>query len=317
MKSTIYHLHYDAEKFAIVILINEKAVPFLSGITPNNNVIKMLMKYFNFYPPNLFDFDQVNLSFTEKFGFNDASINSGIKDGFLEFVIPIPAQTLVKNEPCRECNGSGKNYLGERKCFSCNGTKLNRISNTLSVRSTVATLYLLLRYLDFTFSNFSEKNEKNKIKIPQDILLSISMESGQCKGGVAGGFSSEIDEKSKKLFQDLKIKEPYNFSEKAIGGPLVYLEKVHNDMVSFYGHMYGRPVSESESRCEFNASIKEDGRIYLQTIGVNGCSVYHERSGFGNMLDGLTLTCHNIDYYLQELTLLVGVISYYQMVSEI
>ena len=243
--------------------------------------------------------------FTERFGFDECGTVRAV-DGYtvIEFVLP---EAKYSDDVCSECQGTGIKRISfeDRPCYFCKGLGEELISTGTMRHAICLTTYALFWLLESALINGGrERYEQHAVYVSSV----ISQPGGMAfAGGVSVEFMAAITE----LYAELVSKPPE--SDRGTRAPSFEFDQAESAMVSAWLHM---SLSDSDRLVhEMRAELYENGRVYVECPGQNGCSVYTSSQGmpvyFSN---GQNMDSHNVDSTMQQLALMIGFAKVYEEV---
>ncbi|MDD5098222.1 MAG: hypothetical protein PHD31_00645 [Candidatus Pacebacteria bacterium] len=200
-----------------------------------------------------YDFQNISLDFYGNFGIDDAFINKGNRNDFIEFLVPIPSISTVTKIKCDRCNGSGKDPYScdDSPCLSCRGTGKKLKDNWKPIRKTVLSLSLftdIARYAYGEAPTLSRRKQLLSLIVFADTNYSIG-------GDMSPAFCWYL--------------------ENIIGRS--NLENVQEAMRHVYSHIWG-----GERDSIFQAYVEENGFLVLNCLNGGICPTsYSFREGKG------------------------------------
>ncbi len=228
--------------------------------------------------------------FGGNFGFDNVFERREEKNGFSEFLIKIPRVKKITNKPCGWCNGSGKDRWRNDKCLSCKGKgKEYKYDWKIS--------YAISASLKVFFILASFPKIETDVSFPQLLTLTIVTARGDYGGAIGGEFGISLVE---------WLNSNYCDKEETA-------KQMKYAAMCAYKRMFG--ISSFEEY-DFRAEISDVGGVMLDCPG-NATGIYPEscyKIDIGK--EGYSLTCHNLDTPMQQLTLLAGLAALHDLVRE-
>ncbi len=128
---------------AIILRIHRDFIQQTQPIDPEKSpIIAHFIKEFNFR--------RFSPDFNGNFGFDDSFQWLGEREGFSEFLIPLPVVKKQTGKKCRSCGGSGKDeYIEDSDCLYCEGSGRESIiewSSAFAVSATLTVRTTLMRF---------------------------------------------------------------------------------------------------------------------------------------------------------------------------
>jgi len=280
---------FDGEKKMIILRIHEDFLPTLERANDDSPIVKDFL--------STFGFDFFSNDIKEGFGFEKTFLRTSDGDagGFVDFAIPIPRVKVWEKTPCSHCEGSGKSEYGPGKCIFCEGKgkehrmewkKPYAISATFTLFTTLASI-------------FGYESETSA-KIPQLLTLqTITMKDmhGAEIGGELSPFVLEwiiekAEQKEKDEFSIAPVEEALrNTYKRMMGGSSGYSERGIRS--------WGRKSGFIAIDCPGNAT----------GIYTDGSDISYRKKG-----EGCTLSSHNVDSPIQQITLIAGLAKLHDLV---
>ncbi|MCX6760514.1 MAG: hypothetical protein NTZ84_00170 [Candidatus Nealsonbacteria bacterium] len=217
-------------------------------------------------------FEKFTLSFNENFGFNDAFLHVGEKDGFAEFLIKIPEVQKYTDEICPECKGSGNDKHFNGECSWCHGKGKHLVfdwKSAYAISASFTVFSMLARFPDIkTSSNMSQ-------------LLTIETKTNkEMHGGSLWG-----------IYSPMLCKWLVSIGETEIPEVVLAMEKAYGKMFGIHGFY------EDEFRAHNNS-----GWLIIDCpgdrTGIHPSTVWSDK--------GCEFSCHNVDSPVQQITLIAG-----------
>ena len=275
-----YNLGWNSVSKTIMIEVHKDCLEFISNPVPKNHwLVKSHSDYHNFFS-DLFDSFSGDLA-SEWFGFNKAIRGIGRRDDYLILEAALPRIKMPTGLTCKRCDGTGKRleeYTGPNEtCSYCKGSGKEREIDWRDATTFASSLNLLFKLLDFS--------EETSAREPQHIDL--VMKTGGCRGStyIGGWLGADICNhlsEDKPEFQNsvaktttsaMKLANMWMYED---NGP--YIRTECSDQ--------GIHLQVDSDACYVNTSFR--GRAY------------------GSKCE---FSDHNVDHYLQQLTLLAGLSS--------
>ena len=196
------------------------------------------------------------------------------KDGFAEFLVPMPAIERPTGRRCPDCRGTGTDRMCGGACLRCMGKKKERKLSWDVSDATVAGLAVF-----FAWTGYAEAD--TSARFPQLMEIHSGARGGSHPlGGYYGA-----------AFMRWLARFP-QYTE--------FPEAVEA-MWRSYGYMFD---DHKEDRWGFKAQLLHPNYLVLDCPG-DACGVH--QSHHGERPDrGSEFTCHNLDSAAQQLTLLSG-----------
>jgi hypothetical protein len=218
--------------------------------------------------------------FTKNFGFDDALINQGEKNDFVEFLIALPQTKWKTDQPCEECTGSGVDQFRDgEKCYWCKGDGKKREISYSAVEAISASL-------NIAFTTLSLYEEEVSSRLPQLMTIMLATERGMNGASLGGNFTPSFSYWLKASEEDQRV-------------CLLVIEA----MKKAYDRMWG---IEGYDSYDFRADLKSGGGLCTSCPG-DACGIHPSSwSSVGQDDTGYEFSCHNTDTFLQQITLLSG-----------
>jgi len=275
-----YELSWDKEKTAIILRIHRDFVETVPIITSEHWMIKSLMGKFKFQ--NFFG------DLKKDFGFSEGIFkNLGeVKNDFFEYLIPIPKIKTKTDDPCKECEGTGKDLMAKeffqekRGCLHCGGTGKEYLLDWKAAHAVSATFTFF-----FSFSNYPAK-ETSAI-FPQ--LMTIETMTDACThgGSLSGEFSVPLVKWLRSIYQGQDTSVP----------------EISQAMKSTYISLFGE--LGLFDKYSFKAYIGNQGGGLVADCPGQACGI-HPSNWDMREKEGYQFSCHNVDTAAQQITLLAG-----------
>jgi len=275
-----YELSWNGEKPAIILRAHQDFVETVPVITSEHLIVKALMEKFKFrgFASDL----------KKDFGFDEGIfINlGGVKNGFFEYLIPIPKIKVETGKPCKECEGSGKDLyaqkygMEDRECIYCNGSGKEYFHNWQLAHAVSAGLNIFFR-----ISRYPEK--ETSAPFPQLMIVDTIIDTGMHGGSLGGEFSIPLTKWLAFLYRGRNMPIP----------------EITQAMKTAYGHIFGGLKHFDDHY--FRAYIgSENGGLVADCPG-DACGIYPS-SWHIDKERGYEFSCHNVDNAAQQITLLAG-----------
>jgi len=275
-----YELSWKGEKPAIILRIHRDFIKAVPSITPEHSIVKALMGQFKF--------QNFCGNFEGNFGFDEGAFENlgGVKNGFFEYLVPIPKIKVETGKPCKECKGSGKDPynqkygLEDRECIHCNGSGKEYFYNWQLANAVSAGLSIFFR-----ISHYHEK--ETSTSLPQLMIVDTIIDHGMHGGSLGGEFSIPLTKYLASLYQ---------------GRDTAILE-ISQATKTAYATIFG-----DVKRCNdyyFRAYVgSESGGLVADCPG-DACGI-HPSDWHREKERGYQFSCHNVDTVAQQITLLAG-----------
>lgn len=268
-----YELSWNVKykkKPVIILRVHREFIDSVEKFSNRSPIIGLFKKEFDF---TKFE------GFHGNFGFDDAFKKLQEKDGFVEFMIPIPVVEYWTDNDCKNCSGSGRDNLGNGRCFSCKGKGKESIYSWKPVYAVSASFSIFSR-----LSQFPEVETSSSL--PQLLQINTDTEKGMHGTPLFGSFSPCF------------VKWLSSFKEGEIIPEMIEAMKVVSN------HMIGL---SSYNKYDFRAQINdEQGWLNVSCPG-DACGIYKSGGCLGDKNDGgYKFSCHNMDTPMQQLTLIAG-----------
>lgn len=282
----VYQILFDINELAFLVQINPRSAELKPALEEKSLLVENIQRTIN---PSYFETDIL-----KNFGYEGVCINKGIIDNLLILTLPIPVVVYFSDDDCSECGGRGISKYTQDECWRCRGTGRKRHIKNELLYNLSATLSVLCKYLN---SILWDKRDISVIHAygPQLATLEFYVER-EMNGAPIGG------ECSRSFVQNLRVSEASSVID-----IMMSIDKHMENAVEVpqWGH-YNREY-------DFKCSISE-GRFYLEVPGQNASCLYIENREHSDGIRGLS--CHNIDSPWQQLTLLGGFASLWNIVAE-
>lgn len=272
----LYRLSYNEKKRALSFLIHSLYLEQINAIPPDNGIIREYnnLKGFKF-----------EADIKKNFGFNNCSVNQGIRDSLLHLDFPIRPSFYFGKNNCLLCNGSGKDEFRDEDCWDCSGTGKEKIQ-TFYTSYIAHSVYVLIKYLNYVASSISSDKRYVSPTIKRQLLYLQTACIADMNGHPIGGsvhhsfikkiFSQDIDNIQRKVQQAMFQADRIINNGKAT-------PRFKRNSIDF----------------GFNCWIKKEHQsIHIQVPGTNDCCIHLDSDG--------ELTCHNIDCSTEQIELLIG-----------
>lgn len=281
-----YHLRWDVEQNAIIIMVHQDCIQFTQVIPRRAPTIMRAQRLHNL--DELFDSFSGDLS-SEFFGFNQSIRRIGQAGNYIELHAKLPHIKIPTIYACEECGGDGMNhsesYIGE-KCRYCNGSKVKHIRDWRSAYALTASLSLLFMTLDFDEETSAQELQHATVR-----MLALYDQQGSSLDGYFG-----ID------FIDFVCSSSDEFLYSLRKNVLQAMKSAHDQMFD----------SETSTVATIRTDISHDSIAF--TVPGDACGIntgfYARRAG-----EGREFTCHNVDSPFQSLMLLAGIASLVEQVD--
>lgn len=210
----------------------------------------------------------------ELFGFDPAPMHrASVTNGFVEFLLPMPAIERPTGKKCRECKGKGKK--DDFDCHYCRGDGIERKMSWDAAHAAAATVAVFS-----VWTGWSDIETSASVPQLMEIHSGISRESHPLSGSYGIPFM--------KWLSEFRVGEEFD-------------EAVYA-MRETYGFFFGDNRNMWAS-C-FSTRLLYLGYLVLDCPG-DACGIHPNHHG--NTPDhGCEFTCHNLDTAAQQLTLLAG-----------
>ncbi len=217
----------------------------------------------------------------------------------------IPEGFLYTDKVCSSCQGKkiDRKYLSDYNyttfCRDCCGSGLEATKQSQLVHELADNLVALFKLIDRVTCRDGDDLVHNHKKMLMFLLLT---NGGYMASGIGGYFTKDLENY---LLFVLSQKE----QDFLTGQVSEAMARVH-DLIS-YGHNPERAHRDFFDFRVHISSSQDRAKLYLEVPGQNSCSVYTA----GGMVpvcypvykfDVRGLTCHNIDYPLQQVSLISG-----------
>lgn len=275
-----YELSWELlEVPTIVLRVHEDFIKAEKKITKKISFADELIKYLR-----LQRFEE---SFDGNFGFDDAFIRVGSKDGFVRYNIPLPKYNLSK---CKNCNGGGRGRYLEGDCLHCDGTGKDREFDWHWAYKISASLNIFTMIAHFP-------QVETSASFPQ-LLTVETITRAEMHGGSLGG------EYSVPLVAWLKTLKPYTKIPEMILA-----------MRAAYDRMIGVKRFDESS---FQAYVADNNGWLNVSCPGDACGLHpHHDSSFDVQRGfGYNFSCHNVDSPFQQLTLFAGLAALHDKVCK-
>jgi hypothetical protein len=255
-------------------------------------------------------------SFEKAWGFGKGATNSRIQDGFLVLEFPLQKKWKTLNRPCPECHGKGYHApMTHIQCFSCDGKGKERemLQDHYFLTHSLSVL------LDITHMILGGKS----LPFEQDLAIKTSASMGSYGCAFSCDLSPVLFEKFRLFFD--KHEGTDAFFQSSRSGPEndgIMWEPGARAISECYSYVEGisansKLMDEDEIQC----LIHRDGCFYIESMGINYCSLSVARNHEGwpimPRLGRLTI-CHNLDSPAQQQSMLAGLtVLYHAVISEI
>jgi len=217
----------------------------------------------------------------------------------------IPEGFVYSDKVCSSCKGKKidrkrlKDYGFETFCRDCCGSGLQAVRQHELIHELADNLVSLFKLIDSMSSQYSDDLSHNYKKM---LMFLVLINGGYMSSAIGGYFTKELEVY---LLFVLSQKQ-----QAALESSVREVMASVHDRIS-YG---SNPKSTRSELFEFRVSLSSsNGRaeLFLEVPGQNSCSVYTARD-IGSVcypayrFDVCNLTCHNIDYPLQQVALIGG-----------
>lgn len=168
-----YELSWQDKETAILLRVHEDFVKLAPAVQEDNPIIQNYIKDF--------DFAGFSGDLKSNFGFSEGQFNHlGIRNGFHEFLIPIPVIKFASGKPCRNCSGKKVDRFDEQECRYCDGTGIEHEMKWKTPRAICAGLRIF-----FLLATWPEKETSSKL--PQLMTLDTYVGKEILNGASFGG----------------------------------------------------------------------------------------------------------------------------------
>lgn len=272
-----YELSWRAREKAIILGIHKDVLNHIQAIPKNGPIVQALMEEFQFA-----DFSG-ELKVGADFGFDRVFKAQKSRGDFLEFRIKLPRIKKQTDQPCSQCNGTGKDELDPlEKCLGCGGAGYEKEYDWKKAYAISASFTVLLIILNVMTLQFPEK--ETSCPQPQLMTIQTSTQPGQHGGSLHGEYGVSLCGWLSSLGRNTIVLEMVEAMKIAYGRML--------DWDGFYTDSF-------RARVDY-----ENGWLNVSCPG-DACGL-HPSHGSVTKDQGYEFSCHNVDSPTQQLTLLAG-----------
>lgn len=217
-------------------------------------------------------FEKFTISFNENFGFDDAFLRIGEKDGFVEFLIKIPEVQKYTEEICHYCKGSGEDKNFNRECSWCHGNGKHLIFDWKSadaISASFTVFSMLARFSDI----------KTSSNLPQLFVVQTITKKKMGGGAVFG------------IYSPILCNWLVSIGETEIPEAVVAMQEAYKKMFGIHGFY------EDEFRAH-----NDSGWLIIDCPG-DRSGIHPSNTCRG---EGCDVSCHNVDNSVQQITLIAG-----------
>jgi len=274
-----YELAWDEKKPAIILRAHRDFIETAPIIAPEAHLIKWLMEKFKF--------QEFIGDLKKNFGFDGSILRNPevTKNGFLEYLVPLPKIKVETGNRCKDCKGSGKDSFAQsygdddRRCLYCDGSGKERVCNWQMAHAVSASLNVF-----FSISRYPKK--ETSASFPQLMLLDTTTDTDMHGGSLWGEFSVPLTKWLASLYQ----------------GGNTPIPEISQATKIAYGHMFNG--LRSFDVYDFRAYVGNDkGGLVFDCPG-DACGIHP--AGWHIDEGGYKFSCHNVDSSAQQITLLAG-----------
>jgi hypothetical protein len=219
----------------------------------------------------------------EFYGFDRAGIKKD-RGEFIEIFFAIPQVDKMLDNPCPDCNGSGKDKFIDIPCSYCEGMGKEISRDWSSIFAVSASLSVLFRN-----PQMYSPDEEATSGLSQLITLNIMTSKEMGGSGIGGVWSKDFCDYLR-----------YLYSHKAREEQVI--QEVVEAMKKVYHHCFNT-LNKSLFDDEFRVSIKENAWMVIDCPG-DRCGVHPSHDPLSD--GGCDFSCHNVDSPVQQITLLAG-----------
>jgi len=159
-----YELAWDEKKPAIILRVHQDFIETIPIIASGAPIIRYFM--------GKFKLQEFVGDLKKNFGFDGSILRNpeGTKNGFLEYLVPLPKIKVETGNRCEDCKGSGKDSFAQshedndRECSYCDGSGREHIYKWHSAYAVSASLNVF-----FSIGYYPEK--ETSAPFPQLMLL--------------------------------------------------------------------------------------------------------------------------------------------------
>jgi len=271
-----YELSWLKEKVSILLRIHQdfaNAAPVMPKDSP-------LVNHFL----EDFQFSHWSCDLKKDFGFDNAFVFQQEKEGFVEFLVPIPKIRKYVGKPCRRCKGTGidnimKGFGENKKCVFCNGTGKEYFMDWRPAQAISASFNA---FLTLAF----HPDLETSAPFPQLMTIQVTTAHDMHGGSLGGEFSIPF-------YEWLSSFEERTAFPDVIEAIQVAAKKMFGKVNKYEG--FG-----------FRAYMLRRGGIVINVPG-DACGIYNLSDSYDDKRKrGCRFECHNVDTAMQQLELLVG-----------
>jgi hypothetical protein len=275
-----YALKWNPERKGLVVNIHKRYMELVPKIPESH----FMVQYFKNLHGLTEMFDTFHGDLTKgKFGFGSSLELTEESGDWCEFTAPLPVIKFVSKTPCSHCKGSGFDHENDMRCFRCEETGKEVLSQTKDAYALTSSLGMLFQALEV-----KDEIESGEV---QHVHISALGSKPESDGSYISGFLG-VDMCS------------YLFSEEEEA--FEYTEVACDAMREAWIHMYcpGKTVDVSRIRVVYTP----DNSFFMDCPG-NGTGIH---SGFHKRAQdqGMKFSSHHVDGPHQSLTLLVGLAAF-------
>lgn len=259
-------LNWDAVKHSISILVHEDVVEPLRTLSPQDRRIEHLQKYGDFIN------EPDRWGIKGSLWFSEKSV-----DGFFEFKALIPQVKKQEARPCEDCNGKGIDDIQDFKCLSCYGTGRRIYFDWSPIKAISASLGIVSNFLNHVPPDEDTSSKRIQILTPV-IATTDTFFSLYAEGSIE--LTRWLEQRAKTTIEEATA---------ALRNAWHTMMNTSHDDLEYH---------------RLEASVWDDGRATLCCPG-DACEIFCDPMKYERG-KGHTITEHNIDSPIQQLTLLAG-----------
>jgi hypothetical protein len=276
-----YHLFWNYEKGGLFLQIHrfflehcehKNFEPYFKGLENRSDYLPL----FESYEPRLGQ---------ARFGINDAIVLVEEDSEWLTYQVKLPLIIQNTGRACEECGGTGRRYPESKedreKCGDCDGGRMESYYVYSEIHKVCFSLQILLSALAFPIDREVPTEKKQLFTVTTCCLQ-------QSQGHSAGGYASP---------ELVRFLEEFSTSYEV----QIELPTVREAIAKAYCALHGKSRSyDNRFYCCTRA-----GQVIMSCPG-DACEIHTEsRHSIGDGT-GESITCHNLDSAVQQISLLAG-----------
>lgn len=230
--------------------------------------------------------------FGTDFGFEKSLKFLGQRDGFQEYLTPIPVIRKKSSQKCDLCDGSGQSLIFEGdKCLYCEGDGFEIVDDTAEACAILATLSLLFKLLRFPEIESSSK-------LPQLICVKTVV-NRETNGFEVGG------EYSREAVAWMKHRRAGEIPE-MVSVMRVAWKKMEGEIKDYYDH-------------SFFADISGDNGWLCASVPGDRTGIHPEQGSEHDVIfngHGYKFSSHNVDRPIQQFAILASLAALHDLMRK-